>query len=119
MENLAQEVKAFARREGANLVGIASASVFENERIRPSELLPGARSVIVLAMKILDGWFRLDALRGAGDVRFPLPRPEKPLRYRISREGWTASVLRPFDFVLAAADRRAATGASLPGVVLW
>ena len=59
MENLAQEVKAFARREGANLVGIASASVFENERIRPSELLPGARSVIVLAMKILDGASRL------------------------------------------------------------
>src|SRR3990170_4583658 len=59
MQNLTQDLKSFARREGANLVGIASASVFENERIRPRDLLPGAQSVVVLAMKILDGACRL------------------------------------------------------------
>lgn len=59
MENLTQEVKAFARREGSHLVGIASAKVFENERTRPRDLLPGAQSVVVLAGKLLDGACRL------------------------------------------------------------
>jgi epoxyqueuosine reductase QueG len=59
MPGLTQEVKDYARREGAHLVGIASAEAFEDARTRPRDLLPGARSVVVLAMKILDGACRL------------------------------------------------------------
>jgi len=96
----------------------------------------GGAAAAPVAMKILDGWFRLDALRGAGDVRFPLPRPEKPLHFKISSEGWTAA-LRPFGagappaggrlaaaglvgadpVALAAAGDRRAT--RVDGVVLW
>jgi penicillin-binding protein 2 len=48
----------------------------------------GGAAAAPVAMKILDGYFRLDALRGAGDVRFPLPVPEKPLRYKIAHDAW-------------------------------
>lgn len=55
MKDLTGEIKEFAQECGADLVGIAPAHAFEGERIKPTDLLPGAKSVVVIARKILDG----------------------------------------------------------------
>ena len=57
---LTQEVKEFALKEiGADLVGIADVERFAGAPPghRPGELLPGARSVIVMAARALDSTF--------------------------------------------------------------
>ena len=57
---LTREVKRFALEQlGSDLVGIASVDRFEQAPPghRPDELLPGARSVIVMAGRMLDSTF--------------------------------------------------------------
>jgi epoxyqueuosine reductase len=51
MSDLTMEVKALARAQGAHLVGVASVDRFEGapKGHHPTELLPGARSVVVMA----------------------------------------------------------------------
>lgn len=60
----AKGVKAYAKGQGADLVGIASADRFEEgpKGHRPGELLDGARSVVVLGLRLLKSlvhWERL------------------------------------------------------------
>jgi epoxyqueuosine reductase QueG len=49
-----QDVKTFARERGAHLVGIASVERFAEGPVghRPGDLLPGARSVVVVALRL-------------------------------------------------------------------
>jgi len=55
-KELTTKVKSFARRSGAELVGIALAESFSDapKGHRPGDLLKGAKSVIVLAVRLLD-----------------------------------------------------------------
>lgn len=52
--SLTQDVKAFARERGAHLVGIAPVERFAEGPVghRPGDLLPGARSVVVVALRL-------------------------------------------------------------------
>lgn len=59
MEELTKKIKEFAVKEGADLVGVASAEQFEEDRTKPRDLLPDAQSVVVLALRLLDGGCRL------------------------------------------------------------
>lgn len=59
MDGFTGKVKEFARKEGADMIGIASADAFEDESTKPTDLLPGAKSVVVLGMGILKGACRL------------------------------------------------------------
>ncbi len=59
-----KQVKAYARQQGADVVGIASADRFDDgpRGHRPAELLDGAKSVIVLGLRLLKSlvnWQRL------------------------------------------------------------
>jgi ferredoxin len=55
-DTLTEDVKAKARDLGADLVGIASVDVFQDSpaRLNPAGILPGAKSVVVIAVKYPD-----------------------------------------------------------------
>ena len=55
-----KEVKEFAKREGADLVGIASMDRFEGapKQFDPRYIFPDARALIVLGYRIPRGAFR-------------------------------------------------------------
>jgi epoxyqueuosine reductase QueG len=63
--SLSQEIKEFALREGASLVGVAAAERLEAapSGSRPTDLLPGAEAVVVLALRIPRGCLRSANLR--------------------------------------------------------
>ncbi len=56
----AQMVKDYARKQGLDLVGIANIERFKDapKRMHPASIFPGARSVIVVARRILRGNWR-------------------------------------------------------------
>ena len=55
MGDLTEEVKEFAKKFGANLVGITSAESWEAEEgHRPTNYLKGSKSVVVLGIRMLD-----------------------------------------------------------------
>ena len=55
MDDLTSGIKALAKREGISLIGIASARGWKVARGRnPTDILPSARSIIVLAMPVPD-----------------------------------------------------------------
>jgi epoxyqueuosine reductase QueG len=55
-DTLTEDVKAQAKTVGADLVGIASVDVFQDapERTHPASILPGAKRVVVVAVKYPD-----------------------------------------------------------------
>lgn len=55
-DTLTEDIKARARTIGADLVGIASVDVFQDapRRTHPTSILPGAKSVVVIAVKYPD-----------------------------------------------------------------
>jgi ferredoxin len=55
-DTLTADIKALAMQEGADLVGIASIDVFQDSPLRthPTSILPGAKSVVVIAVKYPD-----------------------------------------------------------------
>ena len=55
--SLADDIKEFARKAGADIVGIASAERLEGapKGHRPSDLLPSAKSVVVAGIRMLEG----------------------------------------------------------------
>ena len=55
-DTLTDDIKATARTIGADLVGIASVDVFQDspQRLHPAAILPGAKSVVVIAVKYPD-----------------------------------------------------------------
>lgn len=59
MDEFTRKVKEFAKSQGADLAGVAAADVFENEKTKPRDLLPGAKSVVMMAMRVLKGACRL------------------------------------------------------------
>lgn len=65
MPRLEQRIKDFALGQGAHLVGIAAASDFAAapEGHKPADILPGAQSVVVAGMKMLEGSFDSPNLR--------------------------------------------------------
>jgi epoxyqueuosine reductase QueG len=68
MKNLdSNEIKRVAREKGADLVGIASAESFGEypEEKRPESLLPGARSVVVVGVRVLPDTVRPNLLLSA------------------------------------------------------
>ncbi len=60
MSDLASEVKEFAIKQGAHLVGIAPVERFEGapKGHHPTDLLPGARSVVSIAMRFYQSTLR-------------------------------------------------------------
>jgi len=54
--NLTEDVEEFARKVGADIVGVASAERLEGapKGHRPSDLLPGSRSVVVAGIRMLE-----------------------------------------------------------------
>ena len=55
MSDLTSEIKTLARHEGMSLIGIASAINWKVPRgHKPSDVLPDAKSVIVMAKQVAD-----------------------------------------------------------------
>lgn len=53
MQDLTKKVKELARKQGADLIGIAGRNCFSRlPGVRPDELLPGAESVVVMASRV-------------------------------------------------------------------
>ena len=71
-----QEVKAFTLQQGAHLVGIAPVSRFEGAPLghHPVDLLPGARSVVVFAVRAPRGLLACEAKRPAPSL---IPEEER------------------------------------------
>jgi len=55
-DTLTEDIKSLARTNGADLIGIASVDLFHDspKRLHPAGILPGAKSVVVLAVKYPD-----------------------------------------------------------------
>lgn len=55
--NVTSEIKEYAKRLGVNLTGVAGVARFASapEGKRPEDILPGARSVFVVGIRLLDG----------------------------------------------------------------
>ena len=71
-----EEVKAIAREEGVDMVGIASADCVETTPLRrgPWSALPEARSVVVFAKRMLTGSIESPSKPGRDVPKFgPLP----------------------------------------------
>ncbi len=59
---LTREVKAYAKKLGADLVGIADAKLLENPipgqgHVSPNQFIPGAKAIVVLGLRHIDAFF--------------------------------------------------------------
>lgn len=65
MAGLEKKIKDFAFEQGAHLVGIAGVQDFEAAPLghKPADVLPGAHSVVVMGLKMLEGSFESENLR--------------------------------------------------------
>ncbi|MCP4154303.1 MAG: epoxyqueuosine reductase [bacterium] len=91
-----QKVKQIARELGADLCGIASVDAFENapEGFHPTDVLPGSKSVVVLACRFLKSTLTARSTIPYTDVRDALSHKMDHLAielcYRLEDEGCTA-----------------------------
>jgi len=84
MENLKEELREEASKYGIDLFGVASAQDLSEAPAghRPNDVLPGAKSIIILGLKMLDAQTNLLPLEG--DTSSSSPRPCGVVRYQPS-----------------------------------
>lgn len=84
--DLTDETKEFANRRGASLVGVASAERLEEAPAgcKPTDLLPGATSVVVAAMRVPEGVLKSPNLRLYRNTAYHLEHELNRLAYDIA-----------------------------------
>ncbi|MEW6547691.1 MAG: hypothetical protein AB1446_12385 [Bacillota bacterium] len=102
--SLTQEMKQYLKSLGADLVGVAPVERFEGAPRRPEEILPGARSVVVIGLRIplasVDAWKKLMKsyqVYGHGWLNFHLSFMEYHLAQFLEDRGYHALPLSSLD----------------------
>ncbi|MDP2951934.1 MAG: 4Fe-4S double cluster binding domain-containing protein [Chloroflexota bacterium] len=98
---LKEEIKAYAREQGADLVGVAAAATLEAAPPgqRPSELLPRAQSVVVMALHVPRGAVASPNLRlyrySTNVVEQTLSSIAHRMTYLLEEKGYQAIAVPP------------------------